>query len=725
MNKPPVFKKIKTPTVIQMEAVECGAACLTMVLGYFKKYVPLEQVRLECGVSRDGSNALNILKAARKYNLEAKGFKKNEEELFDIELPAILLWEFRHFVVLEGFGKEKVFLNDPETGPRHVTYNEFAESYSDVVLTFKKGENFVTGGKSKSLFTLLYERLKTTPKPLSFLFLIGLCLLIPGFAFPAFLMVFINTFFTNYVLPWKWEFIAAVLFTVCFSGILNWTQLYFLSKLNTKLSMRFSSDFLWHLLKLPMSFYAQRQSGEIAFRMNLNNVVAETLTGPVISSIINLLLILFFGIAMFFYDTLIASIAAILGGINLIIMFYIMRSRVIAYACLQQNISQSIGQSIGGIRNIETIKVKGIESDFFSKWAGYYTKNINANQQIEKKDAILATLPMFFQSIALASLLGIGSMRVIEGSLTIGTLMALQILQINFLIPINRFVTLSSLMQTMKKDIERLNDVMKNEADATYIKREAQSEKEDTFKLKGKLEFRNVSFKYAPLSPYIIENLSFIINPGEQVALVGGSGSGKSTIAKLATGLYYPTSGEILYDGIPIQEISVEKFRNSVASVDQDIFLFSGTIRDNLTFWNSRVPDQILIDAAMDADIHSEISSREGGYDSLLIEEGRNLSGGQRQRLEIARALVYNPSLIILDEATSALDNKTEAFVSDQIAKRGASILVVAARLSTIKKCREIIVLDRGVVSQRGTHEELLASEGIYQDLVKREGYDE
>ena len=723
MNRPRRFRRARTPTVIQMEAVECGAAALTIIMGYYGKYLPLEEVRLECGISRDGSNSFDVLQAAKKYGMTAKGFKYDCEDLFDVELPVILFWEYNHFLVLEGFGKDKVYLNDPGGGPRQVTYEEFTESYAGVTLVISPGEEFQKGGRPLSLVKLLYERLKKTPKPLVFLFLSELCLLLPGFAFPAFLMIFIDSYFSSHIFSWKLEFIGLVFACLLFSGALSWSQLYFLNRLDTKLSMRFSSDFLWHLLKLPMSFYSQRESGEIAYRMSLNNVVAETITGPFITTVVNLILIFFFGIAMFFYDPVIASISVGLGAVNLATMYYIMRSRSTAYACLQQNLGKSIGQSIGGMYNIEAIKSKGIESDFFSKWAGYYTKNINSTQLIEKKDAILSTLPLFFQSIALAALLGIGSLRIIEGSLTVGALMALQILQINFLVPINHFVAISAMMQNMKKDIERLNDVLKNEIDPIY--QERRIEKEDKLKLSGELEFINVSFQYAPLSPPIIQNLSFHLKPGKKIAFVGPSGCGKSTLVKLATGLYYPTSGQILYDGKPLSEISLELFRNSIASVDQEIFLFSGTIRENLTFWNNKVPDDILIEAATDADIHHDISVRENGYDSLLIEDGHNLSGGQRQRLEIARALLYKPAYLILDEATSALDGKTEEKVMGRIKERGSSLLMIAHRLQTIQDCEEIVVLDEGKVIQRGTHQELFAIPGYYQDLVKAENYND
>ncbi len=719
------YRRVRTPTIIQMEAVECGAAALAITLGYHGKFVPLEELRVECGVSRDGSNAFNLVQAANKYQLEAKGYRKSAESLLDVELPAILFWEYQHFVVLEGFSKNKVFLNDPATGPRAITYEELKESYTGIALCFKKEEGFQKGGKPLSLFKEMAARLKKTPKPLVFLFIGGLCLLIPGFALPAFLMVFINTYFSNFVLLWKGEFLGAVLLTALFSGLLNWMQLYFLNRFNSKLSMQFSRDFLLHLLKLPMNFYAQRHSGEIGYRMTLNTVVAQTLTGPVISALINLLLIGFYGIVMFAYDAVIASISVGFGIINLVTMYWIFKSRANAYAYLQQNIGKSVGQSIGGLQNIEAIKSKGLESDFFSKWAGYYTKNVNSSQEIEKKDVTLSTVPLFFQALALAALLGIGSLRIIEGSLSIGTLMALQLLQVNFLLPINRFMAVSAQMQNMKKDMERLDDVMSNATDSVYQIRQADKKEKKLHKLTGDLEFRDVSFQYSPRSPFVIQNLSFHIKPGQRVAFVGPAGCGKSTIAKMATGLYYPASGQILYDGIPLNEISVELFRNSVASVDQDIFLFSGTIRENLTFWNRHVPDEILIAAAQDAHIHREISGRDRGYDSLLVEGGRNLSGGQRQRLEIARALLYKPSLLVLDEATSSLDSKTEKIISDNIRQRGCSALMIAHRLSTIQDCDEIIVLEKGIPIQRGSHHVLRDLPGVYQQLVQSEVFEE
>lgn len=709
----------KTPTVIQMEQVECGAAALTIVLGYYGRYVPLEEMRVACGVSRDGSNALKMIEAAKSYGLEGKGLKLGVAELEVLEEPAILLWDFSHFVVLEGFGKGEVYINNPSIGPTEVSLGEFEKAYAGIAITFEKMESFQEGGSPPSFLKSIWQRVEKIPKSLSFLLLTGLCLLVPGFAMPALLTMFIDVYFGQGNLPWKWEFMGAVLATAVFSGVMIGTQQYVLNRLKTQLSITFSSNFLWHLLHLPLRFYTQRHPAEVSYRTSLNEMVADVLTGPMISTAISALLVIFYGLLMFNYDAVIASIALLSAFINLASMQFVFRSRETAYARLQQDISQQISTSIGGLQYIETIKAKGSEETFFQKWAHFFTKALNSRQEIGKKDVLLTALPPFFQFATLALLLGIGSFRILEGSLSIGKLMALQLLLTNFLQPINRFIGFTSLLQTTKVNIDRLDDVLKNEIDPMHALRSI--EKSDKLKLEGKLEFRNVTFRYSPFGVDVIRDLSFVLEPGQRIAFVGPVGSGKSTVAKLALGLYDPTSGQILYDGMPIEKIPNELFRNSVAGVDQEIFLFAGSIRDNLCFWNSKVPDEALVEAAKDAEIHEEILLRSGGYDALLIEEGKNLSGGQRQRLEIARALLYHPALVILDEATSALDSTTEKAVSNHLERRGCSMVIVAHRLSTIQDCDQIIVLEQGEVAQRGTHEELKKIPGIYQELVERE----
>jgi ATP-binding cassette, subfamily C, bacterial len=720
-------KRVRIPTVLQMEAAECGAASLAMILSFYGRYVPLEELRSECSVSRDGSNALNLLKVAEKYNLFAEGKKKEAEELFDVPLPAILFWEHKHFLVLEGFGKNKVYLNDPAAGRRMVSHLEFKKSYSGIVLTFQKTEQFFPGGKKPlSFFQQFFSYFKDLLQPLVFLLLVHFCLLLPGFAFPAFLMIFVNKYYSRYLpFPWESEFLYAVFFAVLFVAILNWIQFYFFSRIHRKLSMKLSGRFLWHLFRLPMNFYTQRMSSQIAYWMTLNQRVAEVLTGPVMSSLMHLLFVFFYALAMFAYDSAIAWVGLSVGIINLTTLCLIFRSKVDMYELFRFDLIRNIGDWISGLFSIDSIKAKGLESAFFSKWSDNFAKYINVSQTIEKKEVLLWVLPIFFQALAFAFLLGFGALRIIEGSLTIGKLMALQILQIHFLVPIYRFVELSPVIQELKKDMQYLDDVLKNDVDRFYKWEKTKKTDVKKIKLYGSLEFRDVTFHYSSCSLPAVKNISCTIRPGQKIAIVGMTGSGKSTVAKLAAGLYYPHSGQILYDGIPLEEIPTDLFRNSISFVDQDIFLFSGTIRDNLTLWNDEIPDEMILSATNDASIHEEISIRTGGYDSELLEEGKNLSGGQRQQLEIARALLYNPSLLILDKATCNLDAQTERIISKKIRQRGCSLLVVADRLSSIQDCDEVLVLDEGMIVQRGTHEQLKTAEGIYRQFVKSEGRNE
>ena len=708
--------------MIQMEAVECGAASLGIILAYYGKYVPLEELRVECGVSRDGITALNVLKAAKKYGLSGEGCRKTVEELKEITLPAILFWDFNHFLVLEGFSKNRVYLNDPALGPRTVSYEEFASAYTGIVLVFEREETFQKGGEPASLLRAVGERLWSAPSSMIFLLLTGFCILLPGLAVPSFMMVFLTAIFDVNLLPWGGRYLVlGVLGLALFMGLVTWLQSYVLNRLNSKLAIVFSTDFLWHILRLPIQFFSQRYAGEIAYRMTLNESIAAALTGPIAATAINLLLVIGYAAIIFFYDAVLAGVALLFGALNFVAMWIAFRARRNVYARLQQDLSRSIGQSIIGLQQMETIKARGLEFDFFAKWAGHYTQTVNSGQSTGKLDALLSNLPFLFQSLAVAVLLGVGAIRILNGELNIGILIALQMLLIGFLTPISRFVGFGALIQTMGIDIKRLDDVMQNQPDAVYQSRSDSLRSGEPTKLNGELEFRNVTFHYGPLSEPVIKNLSFHLKPGRHIAFVGSTGSGKSTIAKLAAGLYQPTEGQILYDGVPLADISRERFRNSIGTVDQEIFLFAGSVRDNLTFWNRNIHDEMLIAATQDAAIHEEFLARPSGYDFPLVERGRNLSMGQQQRLEIARALLYHPSLLILDEATSALDSKTEELITDRIRQRGCAALMVAHRLSTIQDCDEILVLDKGVVVQRGTHEQLKDMPGIYQELVKGE----
>ena len=718
-------QRVKTPTLIQMEAVECGAAALGIILSYYGRIVPLTELRQQCGVSRDGSKASNVLKAARTYGLQAKGFKKTLETVRLVEPPFIVFWDFNHFLVLEGFGKERVYLNDPATGPRTVDYEEFDRSYTGVVLVMEPEANFEPGGKKKGIIPALASRLRNSRDAIIFCFLAGLILTVPRLAVPAFTQVFVDEILVEGRYDWLRPLILGMLLTTVVRALLAWWRLTYLRKLMLKLSASMSGSFLWHILRLPSSFYAQRFAGEISSRSQLNDKVAEILSGNLATTAIDTVMIVFYGSIMFFYDWLLTVITIIFATINLLAVRYLARSRVDANLRLSQEQGKVAGVAIGGIQTIETVKASGLESDLFTKFAGYYANNLNAKQELAIPSLVLSTIPVLLTALATTSILAIGGLRVMNGNLSIGMLVAYQALTAEFLQPVSQLVNFGSTLQDLEADLNRLDDVLENPVDPEAVREVSDtritgssSATLDSFRLKGQVELRSLKFGYSPLEPPLIDDLNLVIQPGQRIALVGGSGSGKSTVAKLVAGLYQPWSGDILLDGKSRQKISRSVLASSLAMVEQEIFLFAGTIRENLTLWDATVPESSMIAACQDADIHELILEIPGGYNAQLSEAGMNLSGGQRQRLEIARALVRNPQVLVLDEATSALDATTELTIDRNLRKRGCSCIVVAHRLSTIRDCDEIIVLDRGKVVQRGTHESLRSESGIYQYLL-------
>lgn len=715
--------RVRTPTMLQMEAVECGAAALGIILGYYGRIVPLTELRRECGVSRDGSKASNVLKAARLYGLNAKGFKKSLEDVQQIPPPFIVFWNFNHFLVVEGFAGKTVYLNDPATGPRTVTFDEFNQAFTGVVLLTEPGPEFTKGGKKKGIVAAMTSRLQTSQQALIYCLVAGLLLTIPRLAVPAFMQVFIDEILVENRTDWLRPLLLGMVFVALLRGLLARLRLTYLRRLLLKLSVKMSGQFLWHTIRLPVGFYAQRFAGEISSRAQLNNKVAEILSGRLATTVIDSIMMVFYALIMLFYDPLLTLIAISFATANFVALQSLSRNRVDANIRLSQETGKVAGVAISGIQTIETVKAAGLESDLFAKFAGYYAKTINAQQELGLPTRLLGTLPTVLTSLAVTSILVVGGWRVMQGTLSIGGLIAYQALTQEFLKPVNDLVNFGSTLQDLEADLNRLDDVLENPVDPEAERQvEANGDRwqysQDTFKLQGYVKLDNLTFGYNRLDDPLIKDLSLSLKPGQRVALVGGSGSGKSTVAKLLTGLYAPWSGDILFDGIPRHLIPRPILANSVAMVEQEIFLFAGTVRENLTLWDSTVTEADLIRACQDAAIHDLILNMPGGYNTQLTEGGMNLSGGQRQRLEIARALVRNPSVLVLDEATSALDAETELIIDRNLRRRGCSCIVVAHRLSTIRDCDEIIVLVRGKVTQRGTHEELRKHPGFYTRLV-------
>ncbi|HEY1110765.1 MAG TPA: NHLP family bacteriocin export ABC transporter peptidase/permease/ATPase subunit [Opitutaceae bacterium] len=720
-SQPPLVERRRTPPVLQMEAIECGAAALGSILEYHGRYVPLAELRLACGISRDGSKAVNIVRAARTYGLEAKGFRKEDlGGLATLPFPLIVFWNFKHFLVVEGIGGDRVFLNDPACGPRSVTFAQFDEAFTGVALTFKPTAEFKREGQRPEAWRALRERLRGCERPLLFILLVSLALVIPGLVIPVFSQVFVDEFLVRGRTDWLTPLLAGMAATALLRAALTWLQQHYLLRFETKLAISSASRCFWHILRLPVNFFTQRYAGEVGHRVGLNDQVATLLSGQLATHAFGLVAMAVYALVMLNYSVLLTLLGVGLAAANLAVLYVISQKRTDDNQRLLQESGQVAGATMSGLQMIETIKATAGESDFFARWSGFQARVLNAQQALGATTHLLAAVPPLLTALNHAAVLGFGGYLVMEGRLTLGMLVAFQSLMASFIEPSNRLVVLGTLLQKIQGSLVRLGDVLDHRLDPVLTQPEPAPTPgvRAQLKLTGELELRDVTFGYSRLDPPLLRNFSLHLRPGARIALVGRTGCGKSTVARLVSGLYEPWQGEILFDGRPRAGIPRTVLASSLALVDQEVFLFEGSARENLTLWDSTAPDASVVRAAKDACIHDEIAGRNGGYDCRIEESGRNFSGGQRQRLEIARALVNQPTLLLFDEATSALDTITEKLIDTHLRRRGCACLIVAHRLSTIRDCDEIVVMDQGQIVQRGTHEELSAKPGLYAELL-------
>ncbi|MDD6188739.1 MAG: NHLP family bacteriocin export ABC transporter peptidase/permease/ATPase subunit [Clostridiales bacterium] len=709
----------KVPVIMQMEALECGAASLAMILAYHGKWLPLEQVRSDCGVSRDGSNAKNILKAARSYGLIAKAYRYEPQDLkTTATYPCIIHWNFNHFVVLCGFKGDKAVLNDPARGNYTVSPEEFDRAFTGICLCFEPGEEFVREGKKKSIVSYAMKRVSDARAASLLIAFASLLVSVIGIVSLAMSRTFVDILLADYNHDWL------VPFTLILAGI-GFLQIIVLAikeiisgRVDGRFAASGSAGFMWKILHLPMEFFSQRMAADLQLRMTSNTQIAKIIVTTFAPLVLDAVMMIVYLAVMLKYSVVLTLIGVASVIANLAICSYISRKRTNILRVMLRDEGNLASSTVSGIEMIETIKSTGAENGFFEKWSGYQA-SVNS-QEIEylRTDYKIGILPELITALTEIVVLVIGVALAINGKFTPGMLLAFQGFLTAFTLPANKLMWAGQTLQELRSDIERVEDVM-TYADDTILTEEIESDEYD--KLSGSIEIKNITFGYSKLAEPLVTDFNLTVRPGQKIAIVGSSGCGKSTMAKLISGLYEPWSGEILFDGKKLSEIDRAVFTGSVAVVDQDIILFEDTIANNIKMWDSSIEDFEMIMAARDAKIHDDIIVRNGGYNYRIYEGGKDFSGGQKQRLEIARVLAQDPTIMIMDEATSALDAKTEYEVVKSITERGITCIVIAHRLSTIRDCDEIIVMDKGKIVERGTHDELYAQGGIYTRLIANE----
>ena len=709
----------KVPVVMQMEALECGAASLAMVCAYYEKWIPLEQIRLDCGVSRDGANAKNLLVAARSYGFTAKGYRYEPEDLRRLgKFPCIIHWNFNHFVVLDGFRGNKAYLNDPAKGSYSVSMETFDNSFTGICLIFEPNETFAPSGKQKSVFSFAMSRLKGARTAVVFVVLTTLISALIGVISPAFSRIFMDRLLTHESPDWFYPFMIALSVMSALQLLISALEAYYSNRINAKLATVGSTSFLWKVLHLPMEFFSQRLAGGIQGRQGSNAGIANSVVNTFAPLALNAIMMVFYLVVMIRYSWILTLVGLASLVVNAFMARIISKKRINITRVSMRDAGKLAGATIAGVEMIETIKASGAENGFFERWAGYQASVNSAKVKYAKINQYLGMIPAAVSTVTGIVVLTLGIWFAMEGTFTVGMIMAFQGMLSSFSAPATTFISAGQTMQEMRTQMERIDDVMLYREDECY---QSEGKQCDLEKLKGNIELKNITFGYSRLSAPIIKDFSLTVKPGERIALVGSSGCGKSTISKLVSGLYQPWNGEILYDGKPLSEVNRDVFTGSIAVVDQEVTLFEDSISNNIKMWDTSIEDFEMILAARDAQIHEEIMRRDGGYNYKIAEGGKDFSGGQRQRLEIARVLAKDPTVVILDEATSALDAKTEFDVVNAIKERGITCIVVAHRLSTVRDCDKIIVLDDGVAVEQGTHEELYAKGGLYTRLISND----
>ena len=723
-------KTAKTPVVQQMERTECGAACLGMILGYYGRWAPLDELRIECGVSRDGSRAGNIVRAARRYGLTADGFKVDLDSVRSVPVPFIIFWGFNHFVVVEGFGPGgTVRLNDPAIGRRRVNWAEFDRNFTGVVLTFAPDADFIAGGERPSVIDGTRRRILEYKPVLVFLALVSLSMAVPGILVPNFTKLFVDYYLTKKYADWLLPLLGGMAGAALFQAGLSWLQHHYLLRLETRLSVSSSAQMIRKLLRLPIAFFSQRSPTELSVRCSQTESLAQLLAGNMGSAFLAMPSVILFAGLMLYFDWYLGCLALVFAAANFAALAILARSLAERNQAVVTQQNKLTAAAASGLRMMAEFKASGTESLLFQRINGYKARQENLNAPLQRSRFLLQAIPSAINGISTAALYVIGGERVMSGAVTIGILAAFQGLLSSFMGPVQQLVGMGQQMQNAQAYMTHIDDVLLHGEGQEYSReipevqigsKKGEGRKKNARRLIGDIELRDVAFGYSPLEPALVEGISLTARAGEWIAIVGRTGSGKSTIGKLLTGLETPWAGDVMIDGKLITDIPLGMVRNSTAVVDQNVIIFEGTIRENIAMWDPSVTEETIVSAAKLACIHDFIVSRQGGYQAKLSEDGANLSGGQRALIDIARAIAIQPSILILDEATSALDAITEEKVMANLREVGCTCIIVAHRLSTIRDADRIIVLEQGQIVEMGNHDQLMDMNGLYRELIEK-----
>ncbi len=724
MSAPPPTKaaRKRVPTVLQQEAVECGAACLGMVLAYHGRWIALEELREMCDVGRDGTKASNMVKAGRKLGLVSKGVKREVETLTTLPMPVVVFWNFNHFIVVEGMdlsGSEgKIWVNDPVMGNRVLTKREFSDAFTGVVLTFAPAPDFKRSGSRDSLMGILRRSVRGYAFPLSSAVIAGVLLLVPGVVAASFGRVFIDGVLIDGHISWLEPLLLAMLVMAGLRAILQYLQQTTLARTQIGMATTLTARQMWTVLHLPLGFFTQRYAGDIANRFTMVDRLAGLVSSGMMPALIGVVSLVGYGIVLFALDPVLGGVTAAAAVIALFVLSTSARGMENANRRMVSDESRLQSVTIQGISMADDFRASGTEGMFIARWAGAQARVLDAEQKSTLRTNLLSETSSLVVALGGVVVVMVGGLRVMDGYITIGILLAFQMLMGSFSGPVLSLVGVGGQMQQLRGLAERLDDIARY-GQAKALPPPPDPDAEIPLHRALGLVVNDVSFGYQTLEAPFISHLALTIQPGTRIALVGGSGSGKSTLGKLMVGLIQPLDGTIELGGVNIRNWPEPDLRRAIAYVDQNVGLFEGTMRENMSLWDATLPEERIVDAARDARAHDFITARPGGYAARLSEGGSNMSGGERQRLAVARALAINPAVLVLDEATSALDPEVELAIMDAVRRKGCACIIIAHRLSTIRDCDTIVVMHRGAIAEMGTHAELMSRNGQYRELVE------